>query len=197
MLNPGRYHLLHLVPDVDADGQHEVPRRRRYRTARRLRPVPPVRGEDLEMITAPLWPNRSRFEDADTGMTQRLDLYGEGRLAQLTGSPSGEAGDVVGKIHRLGANRGRRRHRFRHGVAGSQHQIGSQLAQLLAQIGQRFPQKGAPVGRAVTGVEDARIDHEQGHDAVASAGRSGQGGVVAQAQGPTEQHDDGGHQRRS
>ena len=75
----------------------------------------------------------------------------------------------------------------------AQHEVGAALAQARAQLGEAAVEEPGAVGGREAPVEQARIEHEDGDDAVAFPVRRGEGGVVVDAQVAPEPDEGGAH----
>ena len=134
------------------------------------------------------------LDGADVGDEQarlRAHLDAE-RLRHAAVAGARERRDVGGEVERGRAAFARERGQLLLGPALADHEVGAALAQRLAQLGEAAVQEPGAVGGGEAALEQPRVEHEHGHDAVALAVRRGEGGVVVDAQIAPEPDEGGG-----
>jgi hypothetical protein len=178
---------------VQAGRERELPRRAVDVAARHLLPGT-VEGREDGVRTTVL-----RAHLADVGDEQpRLPahLHPVERRLDAPVARHRERRDVGREVERARAHLSRQRGQLLLRPALAHDEVGAALAQRRAQLGQAaMEEPGAVAGREAA-LQEPRIEHEDGHDAVAVPVRRGQARMVVDAQVTAEPDEGGGRHVR-
>ena len=134
------------------------------------------------------------LDGADVGHEQArgaVDVQVSQRLLHPLVACAREGRDVGGEVERGRAGLARELRQLLLGPALAEHEVGAALAQRLAQLGEAAVEEPGAVGGREAPLQQAWVEHEDGHDAVVLAVGGGEGRVVVDAQ-VAAQPDEGG-----